>query len=565
MVSAPEDAGTSFNLWVTELQCTYRKVTCNPLVMMRLSKTFFVTFLLHGVMAKVVCDRSACVPPRVNHCKISSVAAVNRPLSCCALRSCLRPGRLRLLTRAAVLCATLLVVGAMPAVGQIFINPLTTGNLGTRCLGDIEGNYNLNFEIGQTSWDESKVGIGTALNGIGYNYAEAFYYENGDGNNRRVRRNLSGYKYVATGNHYFIYQARGGSNTTSKSGPGWNNSTAYPPADLTSTYFNVQALGNPVVSSSAASTTQINLSHARWAGRSVLIVRKAGAAVTWSPVNGTACQNGQNVGDGHTVVRGALAADTFSDTDLTAGTAYHYSIFSENFSYYSSGETTSASTPPNAPAAPTATSVASTSFTANWVNPGGATSYRLDVSTVSNFATLLSGYNDLEVSGPSQAVAGLTGGTTHYVRVRAVNAGGTSANSTALTQLTVPAPPNTPAASSLTASGFVVSWGAVTGAVSYRLDLATDSGFTSKLGGYDNVSSTSPVTVAGLTASTTYYLRVRAVNTAGTSANSRTLTQATDAAAAPTISLSGPTLDGALTAAYPASSTARLGSATICL
>ena len=90
---------------------------------------------------------------------------------------------------------------------------------------------------------------------------------------------------------------------------------------------------------------------------------------------------------------------------------------------------------PATPAEPTFSSVTSTGFTVDWASVSGATSYRLDVSSSSSFASYVT--QDLTVSGTSQAVTSLSPGTTYYSRVRAVNAGGTSTSSTNGTQATL--------------------------------------------------------------------------------------------------------------------------------
>lgn len=94
---------------------------------------------------------------------------------------------------------------------------------------------------------------------------------------------------------------------------------------------------------------------------------------------------------------------------------------------------------PSKPIAPTlsaATHVLDTSFTVNWAAVAGATGYRLDVSTVSNFASFVTGYEDKEVSGTSAAVTGLALATTYYYRLRAVNSAGTGVSSDTGTQIT---------------------------------------------------------------------------------------------------------------------------------
>jgi len=79
---------------------------------------------------------------------------------------------------------------------------------------------------------------------------------------------------------------------------------------------------------------------------------------------------------------------------------------------------------------------------------------------------------------------------------------------------------------------FSANWSASSGATGYRLDVSTSSVFTTFLSGYNNldVGNVTTYGVTGLSASSTYYYRVRAYNTVGTSASSGTITATTTAA-----------------------------------
>lgn len=106
---------------------------------------------------------------------------------------------------------------------------------------------------------------------------------------------------------------------------------------------------------------------------------------------------------------------------------------------------------------------------------------------------------------------------------------------------TVPAAPVAAAATSITSTGFTANWAASSGATGYFLDVATDSGFTSFVTGYNNlnVGNVTGYAVTGLKAGTTYYYQMRASNAAGTSADSNAITAATTAAPAASFTLTG--------------------------
>src|SRR6266516_6639351 len=81
------------------------------------------------------------------------------------------------------------------------------------------------------------------------------------------------------------------------------------------------------------------------------------------------------------------------------------------------------------------------SFIANWVGVGGATGYRLDVSTSKSFDSYVDGYHDLDVGNVvERVVTGLNPGTTYYYRVRAYDRTGPASYSDVMTATTVATP-----------------------------------------------------------------------------------------------------------------------------
>ncbi|MGD9613617.1 MAG: MBG domain-containing protein, partial [Kiritimatiellia bacterium] len=276
------------------------------------------------------------------------------------------------------------------AATGIWINPMSAGApMGSYYLGDTLGEWFVNFEIGLASWDYAQIGLGTSAEGASYNWGEASWYEDGEGVNKRVRRNLSGFQFTAQANYYVICQAKANAEDdyTSKSGAGWGNSTLYPPADLASAYFAVSALNDAsdpsAVPNGADPTGALDLGWTLNAqSHGVMVVRKAAAASWTEPTQGTAYAVTDALGDGTVVYVGSGTSAT--DSGLSEDSTYDYKFYSVNNGYYAAGVTAQGATLPCEPDAPPglyASETNETGFTAAWTASDRATGYRLDVST----------------------------------------------------------------------------------------------------------------------------------------------------------------------------------------
>lgn len=155
-----------------------------------------------------------------------------------------------------------------------------------------------------------------------------------------------------------------------------------------------------------------------------------------------------------------------------------------------------------------------------WTKPAYALSYRVQLATDAGFTNII--LNDSTLTDSLKSVTGLNNNTTYYWRVNAKNIAGTSTYSVVwnfTTILPIPQPPalispvnnaiNQPLALNLV-------WSKPPFATNYRVQLATDTGFTNLIIN-DSTLTDSVKAVSGLSNLTSYWWRVNAKNITGTS------------------------------------------------
>jgi len=345
--------------------------------------------------------------------------------------------------------------------------------------------------------------------------------------------------------------------------PGYNNldvntATSYnvnTNINANTTYYykiGVDAIVAPIVYSGVISLTTLQNPPPAPVANSATSITKTSFTANWNSVAGALgyyfdVSTNNNFTSILSSYNNAYAANntSFSVTGLSAGTTYYYRVRAYNST--GSGNNSNVitvSTVPNAPSAPNAfaaENITQSGFTAIWDTPSGTAGFYLDVAIDITFNSPLTGFTNKDVGNvTSYFVSSLNANTNYYFRVRAYNSGGTSPNSNSILAATLPNVPSAPVATApvnITQTTFSPTWNLSSGAIGYRLDVASDTNFTNYVSGYNDldVGNNPAYGVTGLIANTKYYYCVRAFNLGGTSTNSNiiSLTTLANTASAP--------------------------------
>ncbi|MHB8107450.1 MAG: RHS repeat-associated core domain-containing protein [Candidatus Cryosericum sp.] len=247
--------------------------------------------------------------------------------------------------------------------------------------------------------------------------------------------------------------------------------------------------------------------------------------LSWSVSTGAdlyTVQVGTSAAFDTSVISQSVTSPLFTTPSLADATTYYWRVRASSAGGCLGWSSVQRFTPPPLPTAPSlsspvnGTTTSTTTPTLAWTASSGATSYTLQVSAVSTFATTVVNQS---VTTVSFTIPTLANATTYYWRVNAVNAVGTGFWSGAwsfVTPALAPPVPSSPATGTTTSTLTpTLTWTASSGATSYTVQVSTISTFATTVVN-QNVATASYTTPA-LANATVYYWRVNALNAGSTS------------------------------------------------
>ena len=228
---------------------------------------------------------------------------------------------------------------------------------------------------------------------------------------------------------------------------------------------------------------------------------------------------------------------SYMDTGLVASTTYYYHVQAYNSAGTSTAaDTASATTTSTADTVPPTppTGLTTTAVSANQINLTWSGSTDSGGSGLAGYKVYRGGVQIATTTATTYSSSGLSAGTQYCYTVAAYDAAGnTSASSSsacATTLASIPAAPSNLQASAVATNQINLSWtDNATTETGFKVERATSaSGPWTQIG--TTAAGVSSYSSSGLTASTTYYYRVRATNSAGDSAYSAVASATTPAA-----------------------------------
>ena len=210
---------------------------------------------------------------------------------------------------------------------------------------------------------------------------------------------------------------------------------------------------------------------------------------------------------------------------LIAGTTYYFRVTQLILGTPGSwSNTTSALTwKVGTPTLQSAAVASASSVTLTWTNVNYESSYTVEYSTSSTFASGNVAITGIAANTTSRTVTGLTHGTTYYFRVQGVATGDISGWSNSLAATPQIGTPTLNSATTASATSISLAWTDVSFETSYTVQHSTSSTFASGVVSITGIAAnTTSYTAGGLANGTTYYFRVQGAATGATGAWSNT-------------------------------------------
>ena len=264
----------------------------------------------------------------------------------------------------------------------------------------------------------------------------------------------------------------------------------------------------------------VKIGHSATSGKPMLTWNAVSGATSYKVYRATS-QNGTYS------LLGSVTTTTYVNTGAKDGVTYYYKVTAVNdsgesaYSNIVSGQNKAVTPKPSAPVVKIGNSATSGKPMLTWNAVSGATSYKVYRATSQNGTYSLLG----SVTTTTYVNTGAKDGVTYYYKVTAVNDSGESAYSNIVSgqNKAVTPKPSAPVVKighSATSGKPMLTWNAVSGATSYKVYRATSQNGTYSLLG--TVTTTSYINT-GAKDGVTYYYKVKAVNSAGESAYSNTV------------------------------------------